>query len=96
MACWRVVDLLLFFGLPALALALTPTRPAWQPAIIWVVWLRTLWRFYARVAQSHFAAGDVAISILGVPMYCWLLVRSHLHHRVRREVGWKGRSYKIR
>jgi glycosyltransferase involved in cell wall biosynthesis len=95
LAAWRVLDLLLFFGLPALALALMPLRPLWQTAVIWLIWLRTLWRFYERVARSNFPAGDVAISILGVPMFCWLLVRSHLHHRVTRSVDWKGRRYKV-
>jgi glycosyltransferase involved in cell wall biosynthesis len=95
LAVWRALDVVLFFGLPALALALMPTRPLWQPAVIWVIWLRTLWRFYARAARSNFPVGDVAISIFGVPMFCWLLVRSDLHHRVRRSVEWKGRSYRI-
>ena len=98
LAAWRVLDLLLFFGLPVLALGLTSSRLAWQPAVvllIWLLWLRTLWRFYERAARSNFAAGDVAISIVGVPMFCWLLVRSYLHHRVTRSVDWKGRRYKV-
>jgi len=98
LAAWRVLDLLLFFGLPVLALELTSSRLAWQPAVvllIWLLWLRTLWRFYERAARSNFAAGDVAISIVGVPMFCWLLVRSYLHHRVTRSVDWKGRRYKV-
>ncbi len=95
MAAWRALDLVLFLGLPVLALALLPSRPLWQPAVIWAIWLRTLWRFYARAARSKFAAGDVAISILGVPLFCWLLVRSEMQHRVWRSVGWKGRNYTV-
>ena len=95
LAAWRALDLLLYFGLPALALGLTPSRPLWQPAVIWLVWLRTVWRFYERTARSNFPAADQAISILGVPMFCWLLVRSYLHHRVTRSVDWKGRRYKV-
>ena len=98
LAAWRMLDLLLFFGLPILALELRSSRLAWQPAVvllIWLLWLRTLWRFYERAARSNFPAGDVAISILGVPMFCWLLVRSYLHHRVTRSVDWKGRRYKV-
>ncbi|MDR3745573.1 MAG: glycosyltransferase family 2 protein [Acidobacteriaceae bacterium] len=95
LAGWRVLDLLLFLGLPVIALCLSSTRPPWQPAVIWIVWLRTLWRFYARVARSNFPASDVALSILGVPMFCWLLVRSHLHHKMRRSVQWKGRRYRV-
>ncbi|MGA2437390.1 MAG: glycosyltransferase family 2 protein [Acidobacteriaceae bacterium] len=98
LAAWRVLDLLLFFGLPVLALELTSSRLAWQPAVLlllWLLWLRTLWRFYERAARSNFPAGDVAISIVGIPMFCWLLVRSYLHHRVTRSVDWKGRRYKV-
>jgi glycosyltransferase involved in cell wall biosynthesis len=94
LAMWRVLDVLLFFGLPALAVALPSSRPMWQPLVIWVIWARTLFRFYGRVGRSHFPAADVAISILGVPLFIWLLVRSYLHHRVKRSVGWKGRIYK--
>ena len=95
LAMWRVLDVLLFFGLPALAIMLSPGRPMWQPLAILVIWVRTLFRFYGRVARSNFPAVDVGISILGVPMFCWLLVRSYLHHRVQKEVGWKGRSYRV-
>jgi glycosyltransferase involved in cell wall biosynthesis len=95
LAMWRLLDVLLFFGLPLIALMLPPSRPMWQPLVIWVLWLRTLFRFYGRVARSHFPAADVAVSILGVPMFIWLLARSYLHHRVQKSVGWKGRNYKV-
>jgi glycosyltransferase involved in cell wall biosynthesis len=95
LAMWRKLDLLLYFGLPALAVWLSGQRPSWQVLVIWVIWARTLWRFYARVARSQFPAVDVAISILGVPMFCWLLVRSYFKHRVSKSVAWKGRSYKV-
>ncbi len=92
LAMWRVLDLLLFFGLPALALAV-PNLAGWQRGAILVLWLRTAFRFYSRVARSHFAAFDVAMSILGVPVFVFLLVRSTVRHRVQRSVTWKGRSY---
>ena len=102
LAAWRALDLLLFFGLPVLALmlpvvamGLPPSRLMLATVLLWLLWLRTLFRFYGRVARSNFPAADVAISILGVPMFCWLLVRSHLHHRVSKSVDWKGRRYKV-
>jgi len=102
LAAWRMPDLLLYFGLPLLALKLPSiamgvpsSRLILASGLIGLLWLRTLGRFYVRVARSHFAAGDVAMSILGVPLFCWLLVRSFLHHRVTRSVGWKGRSYRV-
>jgi glycosyltransferase involved in cell wall biosynthesis len=96
LAFWRVLDLLLFFGLPAIALefAANPMRPKWQSLVILAIWIRTLFRFYGRSTKSNFPATDIAISILGVPFFIWLLVRSSLHHQVSKSVAWKGRSYK--
>lgn len=92
LACWRVLDILLFFGLPALALGI-PWLAGWQRGVILILWVRTLWRFYARVARSNFPASDIAISILGVPLFVYLLMRSFIYHRVKKSVVWKGRSY---
>lgn len=92
LAAWRVLDLLLFFGLPAIAMGL-PWLVGWQRGVILLFWVRTAFRFYSRVARSNFPAGDVAISILGIPMFVFLLVRSSVQHQFRRAVQWKGRSY---
>ena len=94
MAAMLMVQFLLFFSLPILAMSL-PVLVGWQRAAILVVWLRASWGFYNRVSRSHFPATDVAISILGVPLFCWLLIRSSLQHRMTKSVGWKGRSYKV-
>jgi glycosyltransferase involved in cell wall biosynthesis len=92
LALWRILDLLLFFGLPILAFEITWLVP-WQRTALLLIWVRTLWRFYARVARSNFPALDVAISILGVPLFAYLLIRSVVDHRIRKKVTWKGRNY---
>jgi glycosyltransferase involved in cell wall biosynthesis len=92
LALWRILDLLLFFGLPGLALGLYWLLP-WQRYVILLLWLRTLWRFYSRVARSSFPAWDVAISILGIPLFVYLLMRSAFQHRIKKTVFWKGRKY---
>lgn len=92
LALWRVLDLLLFFGLPALALGLYWLAP-WQRYVILLLWVRTLWRFYSRVARSSFPAWDIAISILGVPLFVYLLIRSAVQYRFKKSVEWKGRRY---
>jgi hypothetical protein len=92
LALWRILDLLLFFGLPALALGLYWLLP-WQRWVILLLWARTLWRFYSRVARSNFPALDVAISIFGIPLFVYLLVRSAIQHRIKKSVTWKDRSY---
>jgi glycosyltransferase involved in cell wall biosynthesis len=89
---WRLLDLALIISLPILALGIFWLVP-WQRWALLLIWIRTLWRFYARVARSNFPAIDVAISILGVPLFAYLLVRSVIHHRIRKNVAWKGRSY---
>jgi glycosyltransferase involved in cell wall biosynthesis len=93
LAGMELLQFLLFFGLPALALWLPQLVPLQRWAIL-LVWLRTTWGFYHRVARSNFPAGDVAASIFGVPLFAWLLIRSWLHLRMKKSVGWKGRSYK--
>jgi glycosyltransferase involved in cell wall biosynthesis len=92
LALWRILDLLLFFGLPALALGLYWLQP-WQRTVILLLWIRTLWRFYSRVARSNFPWFDVALSVLGIPLFAYLLIRSVVHHRIRKNVAWKGRTY---
>jgi glycosyltransferase involved in cell wall biosynthesis len=91
MAAWKAVDLILLLGLPPLwwhFFPLTVTRYA-----LALVWLRVLWRFYSRVAKSNFSAFDCALSILALPLFCLLLVRSWWHYKVRNHVDWKGRAY---
>jgi glycosyltransferase involved in cell wall biosynthesis len=92
LALWRVLDVLLFFGLPIAAFGLYWLQP-WQRSVILLIWVRTLWRFYSRAARSNFPALDVAISILGVPLFIYMLLRSVNHHRFRKSVIWKGRNY---
>lgn len=92
LAAWRVLDVVLFFGLPGLAVGMFWLAP-WQRGAILLIWLRTLWRFYSRVARSNFPASDVTISILGVPLFVYLLIGSVVDHRVKKSVTWKGRRY---
>jgi glycosyltransferase involved in cell wall biosynthesis len=94
LAFWRALDLLLFFGLPLVAMLLPASRPVWQPAVVFILWARTLFRFYARAARSSFAAIDVAISIFGVPLFVYLLIRSSVQLKIAKSVTWKGRSYR--
>lgn len=91
MAAWKALDLLLIFGLPLLLwhfFALPVARYA-----LAAVWLRVLWRFYARVAKSNFSLSDCALSVFALPLFCFLLVSSWWHHTVRSKVAWKGRAY---
>jgi hypothetical protein len=72
-----------------------PWLVSWQRTAILLLWARTLWRFYARVARSNFPVVDVASSILGIPLFVYLLLRSVMQHHVKKSVSWKGRSYNV-
>jgi glycosyltransferase involved in cell wall biosynthesis len=101
-AMWRALDLALLLILPVLMIKLWSARLdvhslAWIGAgwLFALLWLRTLFRFYARVAKSHFPLVDCAISPLGLPLFVILLYRSWFQHRILKQVSWKGRSYKV-
>jgi glycosyltransferase involved in cell wall biosynthesis len=93
MAAMQLLQFAVIFGVPVLALWM-PLLVSWQRWAIILVWLRATWGFYNRVSRSNFPAADVALSLLGVPLFCWLLFRSALQHRMNKSVGWKGRTYK--
>lgn len=91
LAAWRLLDLALLAGLPVLAVVLY-----YRPVVLWgflLLWLRTLWRFYSRVARSNFPVGDCALAIFGLPLFAVILVRSWFQHTIAKRVVWKGREY---
>jgi len=100
LAAWRALDFVLLLGLPVLAAELWNARLA-PHALQWIgagwvlalLWVRTLFRFYARVAKSNFPFVDCALSPLGLPLFVALLCRSWFQHRILKQVSWKGRSY---
>ena len=99
-ALWKVLDLVLLIGLPWLAIHLwsarfSPKGLEWLGAgwVLMLLWARTLFRFYARVAKSNFPFVDCAISPLGLPLFIALLYRSWFKHKVLGQVSWKGRTY---
>ena len=101
LAIFRALDIFLLFGLPVLAFELWNARLGahgleWLGAgwILALLWLRTLFRFYRRVAKSNFPFLDCAISTLGLPLFVVLLYRSWFQHRILKRVSWKGREYK--
>ena len=100
LAVWRALDFLLLFGLPILAFELwnahfTSRSLAWLGAgwILALLWLRNLFRFYNRVTKSNFPFLDCAITPLGLPLFVFLLYRSWFHHKMLKQVNWKGRTY---
>jgi len=100
LAAWRALDIVLLLGLPVLTIELWNGHFGvhsleWLSAgwVLALLWLRTLFRFYARVARSNFPFLDCAVSPLGLPLFVVLLYRSWFQHRVLKRVSWKGREY---
>ena len=92
LAAMRLLELLLIVGIPWLAIVY-PFPYRYQVGLLFVVWVRVLWRFYARTAKSNFPAMDCVLALLAFPLLIVLLVRSYIAVRVRKSVEWKGRSY---
>jgi len=93
-AAWRLLDLPLLFGLPLLAFweyEVSAYRILW--ILVLLIWGRTLWRFYGRVAKSNFPALDCALAPLAVPLFAALLYRSWFNHTIAKRISWKGREY---
>jgi glycosyltransferase involved in cell wall biosynthesis len=100
LAVWRLIDIFLLFALPVLAIELWNAHifahsAQWLVAgwVLAFLWVRTLFRFYGRVAKSNFPFIDCAVSPLGLPLFIALLYASWYQHTILKRVSWKGRSY---
>jgi cellulose synthase/poly-beta-1,6-N-acetylglucosamine synthase-like glycosyltransferase len=94
LAAWRLLDIALLL----LPLVLIPLHylVLWQQAVVLAVWVRSVVRFYVRVAKSNFGFVDCAVSVFALPLFIVLLVKSWMNHRVLHQVAWKGRAYRSR
>jgi len=92
LAAWRMLDIALLL-LPLLILIL-PYMVWWKDAILWLVWIRNLVRFYGRVRRSNFSWLDCLLSAFALPLFIYLLVRSWMNHKLFHHVTWKGREYR--
>ena len=100
LAIWRALDLALLLCLPLLAIEFWTARFAahgleWLAAgwVLTLLWVRTLFRFYSRIAKSNFPFRDCVFAPLGLPLFVVLLYRSWFQHRILKQVNWKGRTY---
>lgn len=91
----RLLDLILIVGIPCVVLSYSFLTTL-QKALLWVVWVRVLWRFYARVMKSNFAAADCALSLLGIPLFSYLCLASWYRVKVQKKIAWKGRTYAVK
>lgn len=100
LAMWRLLDIVLLIGLPLVAWQFRHYGVQHIPfftagTLLLLIWLRTLWRFYARAAKSNFPAADCALSPLALPLFAALLYRSWFQNKILHRVTWKGRAYPV-
>ncbi len=93
LAGWRLLDIVLFL-LPLLFLTSHPFVLV-QTIALWAIWARTVFRFYRRVWRSKFPVVDCLLSVFGLPLFLFLLVRSWFKVKVFHRVSWKGRDYNV-
>jgi glycosyltransferase involved in cell wall biosynthesis len=92
LAGWRLLDIALIL-LPLVYL-IFPHLTTLQNSLLFLIWARTVFRFYRRVARSNFGFFECAISVFGLPLFIYLLVRSWMNHKLFHQVMWKGREYR--
>ncbi len=94
LAAGTVLSFLLLLGLPLLPI-LMPNLQFWQMLAIGLLWLRVLLRYFTRIGRSHAPLLDRVLSVLALPLFAFLLVRSWQRVKVARSVTWKGREYSV-
>ena len=93
LAALRLSEFTLIAGSAILtATSFASGRPwiAWFAALVTVVLYTFLLK---RIRGAHFAWDANALSIFGLPIFSYLLLRSKLYYKWRRSVTWKGRRY---
>jgi cellulose synthase/poly-beta-1,6-N-acetylglucosamine synthase-like glycosyltransferase len=91
MAATTLLNFVLLIGLPLLIVTMNLT--VLQKGLIGLVWLRVIFYYFSRVGRSHAPIVDRILSILGLPFFAFLLVRSWQKVTMLKSVTWKGREY---
>ncbi len=95
LAAWRALDVVLLWGLLLLAIFYLPPY-WWYTLLLWLLWVRTVFRIWRRAARSKASAADVALSlVLGLPLFAVLCYSSWYRVKMLKRVSWKGREYKV-
>ncbi len=92
LALARLLDFLLIVGLPVFALT-QHWLLFWQQAAIWVLWFRVLLRYWTRIRRSNTSFVDALLSVVALPLFAYLMVRSWQQVTLTKRVEWKGREY---
>jgi glycosyltransferase involved in cell wall biosynthesis len=92
LAVLRMTEFLLIVGAVVVAIAeMLRGKPhlALMPGILAVVFYSL---FLTRIRKAHFSWDADIVSLFGLPVFAYLLLRSRFSHK-KGSVSWKGRSY---
>jgi glycosyltransferase involved in cell wall biosynthesis len=92
LALLRLTEFVLIAG--GLAAAITALlRGHVKPAVAAAILAATIYGFFLdRIRQAHFSWEANALSLAGLPLFAYLLLRSRLSHK-QGSVRWRGRTY---
>ena len=92
LALLRLLEFALIVGSPLLTVSAS-IRGQSKPALIsGAIAAVLIILFLKRIRRAHFSWDANALSLLGLPLFSYLLLRSRIFHRDGR-VTWKGRQY---
>lgn len=92
LAVLRLVEFLLVVASAGIVVREALARRPFEEMAAALVFLAVGAAFVARISRAHFPARLTAPSLLGLPVFAYLLVRSAISYR-QGNVAWKGRTY---
>lgn len=93
LAVLRILEFVIIFGSLAAGAIMTLQQNIVFGGIFLGFGLLTYLNFLVRMLGAHFSWKATMMSIFGLPLFSFLLLRSYIHSRVRGAVSWKGRTY---
>jgi hypothetical protein len=88
----RLTEFVLIAG-GILAAVAAGIRGHGRPALVATVLAVSVYIFFlGRIRRAHFGGDATVLSLLGLPVFSYLLLRSRLSHK-QGSVRWKGRTY---
>lgn len=93
LAVTRAAEFLLMTGGVGVAVAGAARHKPLLAAAGLTVGLPLAVSFFARVHKAHFGWRANLLAPAGLPVFVSLLLRSQLHYKWKKQVGWKGRIY---
>jgi hypothetical protein len=96
LALLRLCEFVLMVGCAATAI-FEAVRGHGAPAAVMGALALLFYSFFeARIRKAHFGEFSNLVALFGLPVFALLLLRSHIHYKVRKSVTWKGREYPVK